>query len=62
MDALLSSFVKQYIDKLNLSELKDLDQFLIIEDEVLYNFYFRKNYSKSLASNKMLTLFKNFVF
>ena len=39
MDILLSSFVKFYIDKLGIEELQDLDKFLDLEDETIYNFY-----------------------
>ena len=39
LDILLSSFVKEYIDKLNQEELEKLDEFLNFEDEVILNFY-----------------------
>ena len=39
LDILLSSFVKKYIDDLSYEELIDLNNFLSIEDEKIYNFY-----------------------
>ena len=39
MDILLTSFVKSYIKKINLNDLKNLEDFLNFEDEILYNFY-----------------------
>ena len=39
MDMLLSSFVKQYINILNVNELNDLNNLLSLEDEILYNFW-----------------------
>ena len=38
MDILLSKFVKKYLDKMN-QKLKDLENFLEFEDEVILNFY-----------------------
>ena len=39
MDILLSSFVKTYINKLSLIDLKDLYSFLNLEDEAIFKFY-----------------------
>ena len=39
MDILLSKFVKKYLDKMNQRELKDLENFLEFEDEIISNFY-----------------------
>ena len=39
LDILLSSFVKKYIDDFSYEELIDLNNFLSIEDEKIYNFY-----------------------
>ena len=43
MDLLLGNFVKKYINKLSNIELRDLEKLLIIEDEVIYNWYFEIN-------------------
>ena len=42
MDLLLGNFVKNNIDTLNDIELKYLEEFLLIEDEILYDWYFHK--------------------
>ena len=39
LDILLSSFVKKYIDDFSYEQLIDLNNFLSIEDEKIYNFY-----------------------
>ncbi len=39
IDIILGNFVDQYIDKLSLLELNDLNKFLNYEDELIYNFY-----------------------
>ena len=44
MDLLLGNFVKKYIDELNDAELNDLEKLLFLEDEMLYKWYFEKNY------------------
>ena len=42
MDLLLGNFVKNNIDALNDIELKYLEELLLIEDEILYDWYFNK--------------------
>ena len=42
MDLILGNFVKKNIDKFNDDELKDLENLLILEDEILYSLYFKK--------------------
>ena len=39
MDILLSSFVKKYINKFDEKQLKELDNFLNFEDEIILNYY-----------------------
>ena len=46
MDILLGNFVKKYIDEFNDNELQDLEKLLFIEDEIIYNWYFKKNYKQ----------------
>ena len=60
MDMLLSSFVKQYINTLNVNELNDLNNLLSLEDEILYNFYQHNRQDNKLIKNRVLSLFKNF--
>ena len=60
MDILLSSFVKEYIDKLNSTDLNDLNMLLDLEDEDIYNFYQNDILKKNIKLNKVLNLLKNF--
>ena len=60
LDILLSSFVKKYIDDLSYEELIDLNNFLSIEDEKIYNFYQNNILSPEIKKNKVLILFKEF--
>ena len=60
MDMLLSSFVKQYINTLNINELNDLNNLLSLEDEILYNFYQHNRIDNKLTKNRVLSLFKSF--
>ena len=62
MDTLLSSFVNDYIDKLNLNDLNNLYEFLKIDDVELYNI---KNYKfdhLKIKKNKIFNLYKNYKF
>ena len=60
MDILLSSFVKKYIDKFNKNELKQLENFLNFEDEVILNFYNFNIIDKEIDKNKISQIFKKF--
>ena len=60
MDILLSSFVKKYIDKFNKNELKELENFLDFEDEVILNFYNFNINEKNIEKNDISQLFKKF--
>ena len=60
MDILLGNFVKKHIDEFNDSELKDLKQLLFIEDEIIYNWYFKKNSNTSVPNTKVSLMLKNF--
>ena len=60
MDILLGNFVKKYIDEFNDSELKDLKQLLFIEDEIIYNWYFKKYSNTSVPNTKVSLMLKNF--
>ena len=60
LDILLSSFVKKYIDDFSYEELIDLNNFLSIEDEKIYNFYLNNILSTEIKKNKILILFKEF--
>ena len=60
LDILLSSFVKKYIDDFSYEELIDLNNFLSIEDEKIYNFYQNNILSPEIKKNKILILFTEF--
>ena len=60
MDILLTSFVKSYIKKINPNDLKNLEDFLNFEDEILYNFYHFNIVKKKIDKNPISNIFKNF--
>ena len=60
MDILLGDFVKEYIDVFNIDDLKNLEQILSVEDEILYSWYFDKKKSDLIYDNKVSNLLKNF--
>jgi antitoxin CptB len=59
MDLLLGNFVKRYINELKTSDLVDLKNLLILEDEMIYNWYFKKK-DEIICQNKVTKLLKNF--
>ena len=60
MDKLLGSFTKEYIDKLDLKDLVDLEKLLNFDDNNLYNFYTGVKTDINFEKNKVNSLFKNF--
>ena len=60
MDLLLGNFVKKYIEELNDVELNDLEKLLFLEDEILYNWYFKKNEHQEIPKTKVSALLQNF--
>ena len=60
MDKLLGSFVKNYIDKFNIEELKELEKFLDLDDELIYDFYKGKSKNIDFTNKKILNTFINF--
>ena len=60
MDILLGAFVKKYIDQLNSSELKDLENFLEFEDEIIFNYYKFNKFEKGIEKNEISKLFRVF--
>jgi len=60
MDILLGNFVKKYIDNFNVNDLRDLEQILSIEDEILYRWYFDKKNSETIPNNKISKMLKKF--
>jgi antitoxin CptB len=57
MDLLLGNFVKNNINNFSESELVDLSNLIQAEDEILMNWYFKKD-DISLPKNKVSLMFK----
>ena len=60
MDKLIGSFVAIYINKLNDKDLKDLEEFLNIDDDSLYKFYNDQITLSNILNTNIGKLFKNF--
>tara|TARA_B100000945_G_scaffold47995_1_gene33868 strand:+ start:1800 stop:2066 length:267 start_codon:yes stop_codon:yes gene_type:complete len=60
LDLLLGNFVKKYVNNFNQEELIDLYNILEIEDEIIYEWYFKKNNKKKIPKNKVSDLLKDF--
>jgi antitoxin CptB len=60
MDILLSTFVKFYINKLNRDELIELDSFLNLEDELIYNIYQTNEHANDPNFENIIKLLKKF--
>ena len=60
MDILLGKFVKKYISDLNTDDLKNLNEIISIEDELLYDWYFNKINNEKIANNKVSQKLRNF--
>ena len=60
LDLLLGSFVKRHIDEFNNTELKDLEKLLFMEDQVIYNWYFKKDSNNPIPNTKVSAMLKNF--
>ena len=60
MDMLLSKFVNKYINLWDESYLKELEEFLNYEDEVILNYYRDGIKKNGIEKNKISEIFKNF--
>ncbi len=60
MDILLGQFAKQHIKDLSIEELKDLNEIMSIEDNLLYEWYFNKINNKKIVNNKISHKLRNF--
>ena len=60
LDLLLGNFVKRHIDEFNNTELKNLEQLLFMEDQVIYNWYFKKDSNNPIPNTKVSAMLKNF--
>ena len=59
MDLLLGNFVNKHIDEFNITELKDLEELLFLEDEILHKWYFEKNPKTIIPNTKILVCIQN---
>tara|TARA_Y100000590_G_scaffold449487_1_gene587670 strand:- start:13426 stop:13680 length:255 start_codon:yes stop_codon:yes gene_type:complete len=60
MDLLLGSFVKKNINTFKYSDLKDLERLILLDDETLKEFFFRKDNKIFIPENKVTKMFKKF--
>jgi len=60
MDILLGNFVKKHINELENTELKDLEKLLFMDDEIIYKWYFEKNFDNTIPNTKISAMLKNF--
>ena len=60
MDKLLGAFTNEYINKLNIDDLHDLEKLLDIDDNNLYNFFNGIPTDVCFKDNYVNSLFKNF--
>ena len=60
MDILLSEFVRKHIDKLNESQLNELNKFLDFEDDVILNYYHHGIIERNIDKNKISKMFKDY--
>ena len=60
MDKLIGGFVQVIIDKLNKVQLEKLENFLSIDDEILYKFYNNQLVNTDYSENEIFKLFKEF--
>ena len=60
MDLLLSSFVRQHIDKLSNIDLLELEKFLKIEDNDINDFYYNNIATDDIKNNSISNMLKIF--
>ena len=60
MDLLLGTFVKKNIDKFSDIELKNLENLMKMEDEILQKWYFEKKIKDSIFINNVSQMFIKF--
>ena len=60
LDILLKTFVKKHINTFNVEQLKELDNFLNFEDEIILDFYNNNKIKNKIDKNKISNIFKKF--
>ena len=61
MDLLLSNFVKKNINDFDIVELKQLEDLLNFDDDILFKWYLNKKGKIQIPNNKVSNLLKNFI-
>jgi len=62
MDLLLGNFVKKNINVFDDKDLSDLYELLSIEDEIIYEWYFKKENNLIIINNKITKMLKEYKF
>ena len=60
MDLLLGNFVRKHVNDFNIADLKDLQQLLLIEDEIIHNWYFQNSTKNNVPKTKVSEMWKKF--
>tara|TARA_B100001123_G_C14830207_1_gene835839 strand:- start:49 stop:303 length:255 start_codon:yes stop_codon:yes gene_type:complete len=60
MDLLLGNFVKKHINEFNDAELLDLKKLIYMDDEVIFDWYLKRNQNDVIPKTKVSTMLKNF--
>ena len=60
MDILLGNFVKKHIDSFNIKELKEIENILFIEDEIIHQWYFNKKNNTIIPNNRISQMLKEY--
>ena len=58
MDKLIGSFVKANINQFSLKQLKELEKFLSIDDDILYRFYNNQIENLKDISKELISIYK----
>ena len=61
MELLLNSFIKKHINDFSIVELKQLDDLLNFDDDILFKWYLNKKGKIQIPNNKVSNLLKNFI-
>tara|TARA_B100000029_G_C17587704_1_gene961618 strand:- start:45 stop:299 length:255 start_codon:yes stop_codon:yes gene_type:complete len=60
MDILLGQFVKKHISGLSVADLEDLNEIMIQDDDLLYDWYFNNISNEKIPSNKITEKLRKF--
>jgi len=60
MDLLLGNFVKKHVNEFKTADLIDLKNLLLLDDEIIYDWYFKKK-GDLIYKNKVTKLLKKFI-